>query len=793
MMRFFISDLRRNIIKIFCLTLGLAIGFLLVAKVYFEETYDTFFPNSDRIYRLTESVDMNGEYREYPKTAGAIAPALKRYSPLVEAATRYCYLSYDCPSIQTENGAVYKDNQIVLADSCFFDVLPTEIIAGNPYEALSVKSSVMIPESLAKKLGDDVLGKELMFAYGDPNIKLIINGIYKDYPLNSTISNAIYVSLNSIGMFMFDGRENWMGNDMYSSIVRLVPNTDPKDLQPHVTQMLKDNIDKETLEMSNYNISATPLIGYHTSDSSVRTMNWILTLLAVVLLMCAGLNYLLITIGQTGKRSKEMAIRKCYGTSNAKLFGRIMGESVFYLGLSMGLAILIVFCFADTCQQLLGYTPSQLLTTGKVWIVESVVCLVLLFVTGAIPAWIYCRTPVAHSFSVRIRNRKGWKLVLLSVQFFAASLLICILVLTGRQYLHVSSIDMGIEYEKLGHLYILNTPQSTRSTLVNELKKLSCVEGVASADHNFIYGGAGNNVWVDDYSKQVNVADLYYANGDIIDVTGMKLIEGTTFDEAADSTTHQVIVEEKFIDVLKKIGASVDNDKIVGITFKITEHKYGQNGVENNEFTVCGVVENMKRGGFENDYSDSRAAVIFPTGSIRDNLYIRFNKLTPDNIREAQSVVSRIVTNKEIYVMPYRELVMSLADPVKQFGIAVIVIGITILVIALIGLVGYTADEVQRRSKEVAIRKVTGYSTRQIVKLFITDILKIALPATILGGLTAIPIGRKWISQFSEQTDLMPAFNIVCVILLLIIIVSVVLANTASVARDNPVKYLRRE
>lgn len=793
MMRFFTSDLRRNIIKIVCLTLGLAIGFLLVAKVYFEETYDTFFPDSDRIYRLSESVEMNGEYREYPHTAGAIAPAVKRYAPPVEAATRYCYLFYDHPTIQAEDGSTYKQNQVILADSCFFDVLPTEIIAGNPKEALGVQSSVMIPESLANKMGGDVLGKTICHPDTDPDMKFIINGVYKDYPLNSTIPNAIIVSLPSIGMFMFDGRDNWMGNDMYSSLVRLAPGTDPKDLQPYVTQMMKENIDKETLDMSNYNIHATPLIGYHTSESSVRTMNWILSLLAVVMLMCAGLNYLLITIGQVSKRSKEMAIRKCYGTSDSKIFGRVMAESIFYLVLSLGLAILLVFCFSETCQELLGYTPAQLLTTGKVWIVEGVVCLALLIITGTIPSYIYCRTPVAHSFSAKLRSRKWWKLTLLSVQFFAASLLICMLTLVGRQYSHVSNIDIGIEYENLGILHLSNIPQSTRATLVNELKKLSCVEGVASADMNFIYGGGGNNVWIDDEEKQVNIADMYYNNRDIIDVMGMKLLEGTTFDEENDSTSHQVVVEEKFYDVLKKAGANVEKGHLVGESFRISEHYYEENGGRNSEYTICGVIGNMKRGGFENDYSDSRAAVLFPTKSISSNLYIRFNRLTPESMQEAQSVFNRIVTDKEAYITPYREQVMTLAQPVKHFGLAVMVIGISILVIALIGLVGYTADEVEVRAKEVAIRKVSGYSARQIIKLFIADILKIALPATILGGIVAIPVGKKWISQFADQASLGAGFNIICILLLLVIIVCVVATNTLSIARDNPVKHLHRE
>lgn len=793
MFRFFLSDLRRNIIKVVCLTLGLAIGFLLVAKVYFEETFDSALPDHERMYILKESVEMNGEYREYSYTPGAIAPALKRYSPYVEAATRYCHLYYGDTRVQTEGGAAVYADRVIFADSCFFDVLQTEITAGNPKEALSVKNSVMIPASLAEKLGGDVLGKDLIFLDGDPDARVKIEGIYRDFPLNSSFPNAVCISLASLGQYRWDGSENWMGNDNYTSVVRLAKGASPEDIQPHVRQMLQDNIDREALEMTNFNISATPLDGFYLADDNVRTMIWILSLLALVILMCGGLNYLLVTLGQMGKRSKEMAVRKCYGTSNLKIFARVMCESVFYLVVSMGLAVLLVFCFSDTSRYLLGYTPAQLFSTDKVWIVEALVCLALLVPTGLVPARIYCATPVAHSFSAKVKSRRIWKLTLLSVQFFASSLLLCMLALVGRQFMYVSSVDMGVDYENLGTLNLSYVPQSTRSALVGELKKLSCVEGVSSADSDFLNWFGGNNVWDEDEEKQVNVSDHYYANADIIDVMGMRLLEGSTFDENSDSTVHQVIVEEKFHDVLRKIGKEIKEEGIVGETFRISEHYYETNGVKDYQYLICGVVDNMKRGGFEKGSSDPRAAVFFPAKNIRDNVFIRFHQMSPENMREVQNVVNRVVSEKEIFVSPYRERVMELVKPVKNFAMAVLVIGLTILVIALIGLVGYTADEVVLRSKEVAVRKVSGYTARQIMKLFIRDILRIALPATIAGGLVAIPIGRKWISQFSDQTSLSPGFNLLCIVLLIVIIICVVASNTLSIARDNPVKHLKRE
>ncbi|MDE7350102.1 MAG: ABC transporter permease, partial [Muribaculaceae bacterium] len=93
MFKFFTSDLRRNLIKILCLTVGLAVGFLLVAKIYFQQSYDSFFPDIDRIYRLTESVVQNGEYREYQNTPGGSAPELQRNISQIEKATRFTVLT----------------------------------------------------------------------------------------------------------------------------------------------------------------------------------------------------------------------------------------------------------------------------------------------------------------------------------------------------------------------------------------------------------------------------------------------------------------------------------------------------------------------------------------------------------------------------------------------------------------------------------------------------------------------------------------------------------------------------
>lgn len=250
--------------------------------------------------------------------------------------------------------------------------------------------------------------------------------------------------------------------------------------------------------------------------------------------------------------------------------------------------------------------------------------------------------------------------------------------------------------------------------------------------------------------------------------------------------THQVIVEERFADVLAKLGVDT-TDNIVGQHFYITGHDGPA------EVTICGVIGNMRRGGFESDAIDKRAAVFFPASSVRDNLYVRFNHLTSAALAEAQTVIDGIGYTDPLYITPYRERMNILTEPVRRFGTSVMIVGVAILVIAMVGLVGYTSDEVIRRAKEIAIRKVTGTTTGQIVRIFCKDILIVALPSLAAGAAVAMIVGRKWISQYSDQVSLSPVYMLVCVLVILILLLCVVAANSLSIARSNPVVYLRNE
>ncbi len=788
MFKFFTSDLRRNLIKILCLSVGLAVGFLLVAKIYFEQSYDSFFPNLDRIYRLTESVVQNGEFREYKHTPGGSAPELQRNISYIEKATRYTNLTDDAV-IKFDDGRKFEVRSITLADTCLFDVLYTPVIEGDPHEVLAVANQVMIPRSLAEKIGGDVMGQQFSVVEWGDTYKATIGGVYEDYPLNSTIKNTVYLAMPTISKFMYDGSENLLGNDCYSSYVLLSEGADPEAVNKMMVEHLKTVIyDEEAFTVMDFKMWVRPLAGAYGNKDSVKTMSWMLGMLALVMMMCAGLNYLLIVIGQLAARGKEMAIRKCFGTGRRSIFLKMMGESLFFLLGSLGLAILLAFCFSDLCKDLLGYSPKELFSTGKVWLVEGVVCLGLLLITGVIPAVIYSRTPVAHAFRPAIYGRRVWKLVLLAVQFLATGMIMSLLVLIGRQYRMIGHIDMGVDYENIALFYRHPMSAEKTSTVIKELKKLPFVEDVATSDSDPTSKPSGNNLWTEGrWDDNVNIGDMEKTNPEFFDVMGIEFVQGRNFSENTDSTINEIIVEERMIDVLKTCFGESDDD-IVGKNVYIT----GQD-IENIPFTIVGVIGNIHHGGIESNSIDGRAAVFFPSSKIRANVFIRFKELTPQNLTAAQKILDSVNDGDEIYITPYKMRIEAKSGNIKKFGMSVMVVGVAILTIALIGLIGYVADEVNRRAKEIAIRKVNGTSAKKIVRLFCIDVLKVALPSLIAGGALAMVIGQRWLSQFNDRVSLSPISMVVCIIVLLLLIMGVVVVNTLRVARTNPIEHLRSE
>ena len=771
---------QNNGIKIISLGVGLAMGLVLIAKICFEQSFDNFYPQSERIYQIQENVvSGNDKPNAYGQISGGVAPGMKADLPQVEAATRLTPLQDDAVFFTQDKKRL--TGTFIMADSCLFDVLPRPMIVGNAKKVLSQPMYVLVSEIIAKKMGNNAVGQTIRLDTW-PGKTLTIGGVFKDIPENTHLKYDVVISMSSIlHFFQNDGTKNWVGNDRYLGYVRLGPNTNPQSLTPAINKMQARHVDMNELKKAGVKLSYSllQLEKIHSDEPSTKRMSILLALLAFALIFTAVLNYILIVLSSLVKRSKEIAIHKCYGAAEANISSLVLTETFIHLLISIVVATLLIFLFRTQVEEILA-APLNALFTFRTGLLLAVVCIAVFFSSGIVPARIFARIPVSSAFRNFKESRRKWKLGLLFLQFIAAAFLITLLVIIGRQYNSMVNDNPGYTYENLLYCNTSGVSKEERQKAIEELKRIPEVQAVATCSALPMFGASGNNVSEPGKTQELfNIADLYNADADYLSLMEIPVVAGKDFEHsAADSA--QVLVSQSFANKLAKMLNWKDG--VVGKTIRVSEH-----GI----CTIKGIYKDIRIGSISEP--DPRPSAIFSANVPLDNIMIKFHQLNSDGIRQVNKVLQTALPNKDIVVTPYKTSMTFLYTSSRLFRNSVLIGGIITLIIVLIGLIGYTNDEINRRSAEIAIRKVNGASAREILRLFIKDILRIAIPALVIGELLAALAAEKWMENFAQKTSLSLFIFLGCGIAVLVIILSVVSMNSYRTAVQNPVDAIKRD
>ena len=251
------------------------------------------------------------------------------------------------------------------------------------------------------------------------------------------------------------------------------------------------------------------------------------------------------------------------------------------------------------------------------------------------------------------------------------------------------------------------------------------------------------------------------------------------------------MIDERGAEKLKKMGHWKDG--VIGK--KINSSGWGDANGNLYTFTICGVVKSIQWGdlSMNNPEMKSFPMLYFYSAHTAPYMLIKFKNLTDDALSGLYDKVKAMYPNSEVRVRNYEVEYDNQYASQRKFRNGILVGGIITMVIALFGLVGYTSDEVNRRRKEIAIRKVNGAKVSDILRIFLKDIVKIALPCIVIGDIVAWVIARQWLMSFSIKASLTPLEFIYVTIALLLIIGIAVVINCYKVANSNPVKYLKDE
>lgn len=776
-----------NLTKILCLGVGMAIGLVMLAEVIFERSYDNFIPHLEDTYIIQENYKHQGnDWKNHNTVSGAIAPGIKRYCPEVEAATRFTILNEDL-LLTTDDQRTIKGNAY-LCDSSFFEVFPRKILMGEaPHTGLEKANNAYISAKLLKVLGNDIIGKQLTWKIF-PDFHLTVVGVFEDFPENTHLPKIdIAVALPTIGQIMGDGRNNWLGNDRYSGYIRLRPGTDPQTLEPNIKHMLYTNAPMEELERSGsqFYLNLKPVSKIFLSSEYNRIMNIVFLIFAFIMLAVAVLNYILLVVSSVVKRAKSIATYRCYGAESKDIYRMIQAESALHCFIALILAVLIVFGLQDFLQEQMGhslralFSPTALVLCLMVVIAVAVIC-------GVMPGYIYTRIPVTYAYRRYTENKRQWKLGLLFVQFMLTTFFVCLLTVIGLQYQALTNYRTGFEYKNILYTSLSGTQNVERERCIQELKRLPNVSGVTWGYQEMFMKCSGNNVYDPQNDKEyMNIADMYDVGPDYHKIFSIPILEGTGFTtELGDSVSQEVMVSRSFIDKMEKIAGWTGSP--IGKQVFITEH-------QGRPYTICGVYEEIHLGSQVAEDFDDRPTVMFYNTHPNHLLYIRLKEMGPEQIKEIQDIVSRTMPSQEKHVYSLDLEMANQYNMLLHVRNSILFVGLCILVIALIGLIAYIRDEVNRRRSEIAIRIIHGAQVKDVQFLFLKDILKIAIPAVLIGTAFALFASNRLLELFAFKINLTGYIFGGCILVVLIIMLILSTSMIWKAARSNPINNLRTE
>ena len=771
------------LIKVLSLGVGLAVGIVLIAKVFFELSYDSFYKDIDRVYTINTWYSHQGEEKDYGQVSGAVAVGFMDEVPGVEAGTRTTYVF---------NGDTYLDEDgnklsgiLVCADTCFFQVFDRPILAGDPVKVLGKWGSVLVNRSFAEKMGgvQECIGKQICNADMD-GLKLTIEGVFEDFPKNGSLDYDILLSMDTYGK---NSTDNWLGNDRYKGYVKLMPGVDPNTLTDAIRKMQEAHQPLERIEAQGTSLRyfLKPFSTLHTSDPDVKSQVILLSIVAALLILISLLNYILIVISSMVKRSKEVGVRKCYGAEGKHIYGMLTKEALLHIVLSLVLAAVIIFAGRSIVENLLGVPFQTLLVPQSIMAIAAVILLVLV-ISIVVPAELYQRVPVYAALKNYTENSRNWKLGLLGVQVLINVFLVVMMLIIGRQYQKVSNADTGYDYKNLYYFDMFDGDRQALTRAAQTLRSLPEVSAVAAAYNLPFEGSNGDNVYLPNDDRELfNIADQYECSPDFYDLMGIQFLEGR-----APRDSSEIVVDEKFV---TKMAEFTDwSDGAVGKQIFVTGHDRSRDS-ERSYFTISGVYKSYLIGNLTG--VDPRPSALFygEIGSMSSWMPHTFFKVRPEALPKVRQALEQALEGREINILSYEEQMRAAYADSKKMRNTMGIGAVFSLLIALLGLIGFIRDESLRRSKEMAVRKINGATTKDILSVFAKDIMKLSAVMAVIACVAAYFVAHKWLEQFAEKVSLNPLYFIGGALLVLFIVLGVVVLNCLKIARANPVESLKNE
>lgn len=800
-------------INILGFAVGLACCIVIIAFVRGELSYDKFLPDYQRVYRVLATYN-----DETPGTSasimGPVGPALAEDISDLESVTR----------VRDESKAVKRGNvlfyeTVVYADPNFFQTLAFPLASGDPATAISDPNSVVVSQSMAKKyFGDeDPVGQVLIFDGSKP---LTVTAVMKDVPENSHLKLDFLTNYrsSSYGLGLEELETAWFNGNHYV-YAKLKSGVTKEQVEAQLPAFEDRRVPDTTtnagpikggayLDFTLQNIADAHL--YSNDYGSMRPEGDINLVygfsgIALLILLIGSINFVVLTTARSAERAKEIGIRKVMGSTRGALVVQFLLETLlitlvaFVIALSLSdLVLPFVSTYLDRplidgYSGGLGFFGSELAVVAAIGLMA-----------GAYPALYLSALRPTEALKGKLRSGRGWlRTALVILQFSISIALVIVTTVMWAQTSYARNVRLGFSAERMiviGGLWRGEAHEQVQPLLT----QLRADPAILSAEgHQYAPGDSGFEGRVfrvpgDDTRQTIQMESLSVDYG-YLDAYQVKVLAGRMFDrsrpadltvfpgdESPETAGNAIITRA----ALEQFGYSSPEDAIGKPLDRVFDEEAGA-GSKTLHLTIVGVVDDFQR-------RSARAKmnpVVFYVNP--DEFWGVSVQARPGQEAAAMAAIERVWTG----LLPNLPVRASFLDDRfarlyardARRGTVFASFALLALTIACLGLFGLAAFTVDRRTKEIGVRKVMGASTSRIVRLLLWQFSLPVLVANAIAWPVAWYISREWLADFRDRIDLSVIYFLAASTAVMAIAWLTVTGHAVRVARANPVRALRYE
>ena len=794
----------QSTISIVGLAIGITFFIFSLYWLYYETSYDNFYPDSNRTYMVFLQTE-GGNSGVCP---AVMVPFIKDKCPEVETVT--CMTNNPGFDFTTE-GKQIKHPDFRAVDSLFMKCFPQKIIYGRePVQ----DNEILLSESFARKHWkhpQDAIGhlltQQTPSGFYIPNpLQLCVSGIMADAPENTSFQYEGYY-LSNYNHEDYHNKENWMY--IANTYVHLVLRAGVKfeNFSQHLLSSLHEI---EILKDAKFSI--IPLFQKHFEFAAEKSFSYssirMFTIASFLLLCCVLFNFINLFLNRYYQRLREMKLRKSMGASHQKLIVQILAEILLH-SLLTGI---VCGCLLEIFTPFFEHILSTNIQYSTIWIEflkvlsASIIMTILLLL---LPIWQIVHISVSRTLTSKPHTHRNtlFRKFALTVQ-----LVICLFLLTSTAVLHrqinfMKHTDLGFDTQHLIELFV-NTMEQNGVNMLEEIKQLPMIQGHATTS-SFMIGPKVTNFnslieWEgkmeEDKNKQIATLEISKGGEELFN---FRLIEGRAFTEedwtansnspkdfvTGNPTLNKVLITQKAANLMRlkePIG------KIIRIPVTIFQ---GKPETHYTDYEIIGVVKDIYPQGMK---SESYPTIIMQ--SFRFMLSLNYFKVIPGTEKEALQTMNDIAKQHQWEYYSYNTEPQTLDNKLERMNKSETatyqlfsVLSALCIVISLFGIFSIAASTIRQRRKEIAIRKIMGANVSEIITIFFREYLWLVCIAAIMAFPCTYVIMRHWLEQYAYHISIGIDLFVTWLGTVIILVLLTILQQVIQAARQNPAEVIKSE